>query len=67
MESLSVLVPFASLIVGWYLNEISKEYQMSRVRRAHIGRALLTLLELRAKRAKLDIFREIFSPSSKYR
>ena len=46
MESLSVLVPIASLIAGWFLNEMSKKYQMSRERRAHIGRALSNLLEL---------------------
>jgi len=46
MESLSVLVPFASLIAGWFLNEIAKKFQMSRERRAHVGRALTNLLEL---------------------
>src|ERR1039458_5583786 len=46
MDSLSVIVPFASLVVGWYLNEMSKKYQISRERRAHVGRALSNLLEL---------------------
>ena len=46
MEWLSVLVPVVSLIAGWFLNEMSKKSQMSRERRALIGRALSNLLEL---------------------
>jgi hypothetical protein len=46
MEWMSVLVPVASLIAGWFLNEMSKKSQMSRERRALIGRALSNLLEL---------------------
>ncbi len=46
MEWMSVFVPVASLIAGWFLNEMSKKSQMSREQRAHIGRALSNLLEL---------------------
>lgn len=46
MDSSSVLVTFASLIVGWFFNEMAKKFQMSRERRAHVGRALSNLLEL---------------------
>lgn len=46
MEWMSVLVSLASLVIGWLLNEIAKRFQMSRERRAHIGRALSNLLEL---------------------
>lgn len=46
MDVLSVFVPIATLIAGWFLNEMAKKFQMSRERRAHVGRALSNLLEL---------------------
>jgi hypothetical protein len=46
MEWMGVLVPIASLIAGWFLNEMSKKFQSSRERKALIGRALSNLLEL---------------------
>ncbi len=46
MEWISVLVPIASLIAGWFLNEMAKKTQMSREQRALVGRALSNLLEL---------------------
>lgn len=46
MEWMDMLVAVVGLVVGWFLNEISKRFQLSRERQGHIGRALSNLLEL---------------------
>jgi hypothetical protein len=46
MDWMNVLVPIVSLIAGWFLNEMSKKFQLGRERKALIGRALSNLLEL---------------------
>ncbi|HCI52211.1 MAG TPA: hypothetical protein DE312_02575 [Gallionella sp.] len=46
MSWINMLVPVVSLIAGWFLSEMSKKSQISRERRALVGRALSNLLEL---------------------
>lgn len=42
----NIVIPLASIVFGWLLNEMSKRFQLSRERRAIIGRALSNLLAL---------------------